>query len=83
MNNKLAVCIGAVESSDDAPTLQSTQVYEGLASQVNVQLEVLKEDVGADLVTFNRLVREQNVPAVIVGEPPPQRRLTLRPYFAS
>ncbi|HYL35068.1 MAG TPA: hypothetical protein VEV17_04050 [Bryobacteraceae bacterium] len=46
-------------------TLQSTQVYEELASLVNVQLEALKKLVTADLATFNKLVHEQNVPAVI------------------
>jgi photosystem II stability/assembly factor-like uncharacterized protein len=71
LNNKLAVLLGVVESSDDPPTLQSTQVYEELASQVNVQVESLKKLLGTDLVTFNKLVRDQNVPAVIIGEPRP------------
>ncbi len=66
LNNKLAALEGTVESSDDAPTLQSTQVYEELASQVNVQLETLKKLVSTDLAAFNKLVRDQNVPAVIV-----------------
>jgi hypothetical protein len=63
--------LGGVESSDDPPTLQSTQVYEELASQVNVQLETLKKLVSTDLAGFNKLVHEQNVPAVIVAEPRP------------
>ena len=61
-----------MESSDDPPTMQSTQVYEDLASQVNVQLESLKKLMSADLAGFNKLVHEQNVPAVIVSEPKPQ-----------
>jgi serine/threonine-protein kinase RIO1 len=72
LNNKLAALLGVVVSSDDAPTLQSTQVYEELASQVNVQLEALKKLVSADLAAFNKLVHEQNVPAVIVPESKPQ-----------
>jgi len=65
LNNKLAALFGTVESSDDPPTLQSTQVYEELASQVNVQLEALKKLTGSDLAAFNKLVRDQNIPAVI------------------
>ena len=57
-----------VESSDNAPTLQSTQVFEDLASQVNKQLETLKKLTNSDLAAFNRLAREQNVPAVILSD---------------
>ena len=67
LNNTLAALEGTVESSDNAPTLQSTQVYEGLASQVNAQLEALKKLTGPDLAAFNKLVRDQNIPAVIVS----------------
>jgi photosystem II stability/assembly factor-like uncharacterized protein len=73
LNNKLAALEGTVESSDDPPTVQTTEVYEGLASQVNVQLETLKKLVGTDLAAFNRLVHDQNVPAVIVTEPKPSQ----------
>jgi len=69
LNNKLAGLLGVVESSDDPPTAQSTKVYEELASQVNVQLETLKRLVSTDVAAFNKLVREQNVPALIVSEP--------------
>ena len=67
LNNKLAALEGTVESSDDPPTVQTTEVYEGLASQVNAQLETLRKLVGTDLAAFNRLVHDQNVPAVIVA----------------
>ena len=69
LNNKLANLLGGVESSDDAPTLQDTQVYEDLASQVNTQLTTLKNLLATDLANFNKLVHEQNVPAVIITEP--------------
>ena len=69
LNNKLAVLLGNVESSDDAPTVQDTEVYEELASQVNVQLETLKKLLDADLASFNKLAREQNLPAITVTEP--------------
>jgi hypothetical protein len=41
-------------------------VYEDLASQVNAQLETLRKLAGPDLAAFNKLVRDQNVPAVVV-----------------
>ncbi len=69
LNNKLAALAGTVESSDDAPTVQATQVYEDLASQVNAQLETLKKLVGTDLAAFNKLVHDRNVPAVAVPQP--------------
>ena len=71
LNNKLANLLGGVESSDDAPTLQDTQVYEDLASQVNAQLTTLKNLLATDLSNFNKLVHEENVPAVIITEPKP------------
>ena len=46
-------------------------MFEDLASQVNAQLETLKELTGSDLAAFNKLAREQNVPAVIVGDAKP------------
>jgi len=64
LNNKLAALEGVVESSDDGPTLQSSEVYEGLASQVNAQLGTLDKLVTSDLAAFNKLVRDENVPAV-------------------
>jgi photosystem II stability/assembly factor-like uncharacterized protein len=70
LNNKLAGLAGTVESSDDAPTAQSTQVYEDLASQVNAQIETLKKLVGSDLAAFNKLAHDQNVPAVAVPQKP-------------
>jgi len=72
LNNKLAALEGTVESSDDPPTAQTTEVYEGLASEVNAQLETLKKLVTTDLTAFNRLVHDQNVPAVILAEPKPR-----------
>ena len=68
LNNKLAALEGVVESSDNGPTLQSSQVFEDLASQVNKQLESLKRLTVSDLAAFNKLARDQNIPAVIISE---------------
>ncbi|HEX8073187.1 MAG TPA: hypothetical protein VF546_24790 [Pyrinomonadaceae bacterium] len=79
LNNKLAALGGVVASADAAPTAQSYAVYDDLSAQIDAQLTKLRQIVETDLPAFNRLVREQDIPAVIVkppaapGEtPPPQ-----------
>jgi photosystem II stability/assembly factor-like uncharacterized protein len=69
LNNKLAALAGVVESSDDPPPVQTTMVYEDLASQVNAQLNALKKLTTTDLAAFNKLVRDENVPAITVVAP--------------
>ncbi len=66
LNNKLAALAGAVAANDISPTAQSSMVYEELATQVNAQLKSLDGLLGSDLKAFNKLVRDQNVPAVTV-----------------
>ena len=70
LNNKLAGLEGVVESSDDAPTAQSNMVFEDLASQVNAQLSTLKKLTTSDLAAFNKLVRDENVPAIVMTAEP-------------
>ena len=64
LNNKLAYVLGLVGSSDNPPTQQSYQVYEGLASAVNAELKTLTALLSTDLAAFNKLVREENIPAI-------------------
>lgn len=64
LNNKLAYVLGLVAGSDNPPTAQSYQVYEGLASSVNGELKTLAALLSGDLAAFNKLVREENIPAV-------------------
>jgi photosystem II stability/assembly factor-like uncharacterized protein len=66
LNNKLAALAGVVSSADAAPTDQSYAVYEELVGKINAQLQTLRQVLAADLPAFNKLVRDQNVPAVIV-----------------
>jgi hypothetical protein len=54
-----------VQSSDNQPTQQSYMVYEDLATQVNAELKKLSTLMTADLATFNKLIRDENVPAVV------------------
>jgi uncharacterized protein (DUF2164 family) len=66
LNNKLAALAGVVAASDAAPTDQSYVVYEDLAARTNAQLQKLAEIIRTDLPAFNKLVRDQDIPAVIV-----------------
>ena len=66
LNNKLAAVAGVVASADAAPTDQSYTVYEEQVSKINVQLQRLEQIMRVDLAAFNQLVREQNIPAVIL-----------------
>ncbi|MEO8373392.1 MAG: glycosyl hydrolase, partial [Candidatus Solibacter sp.] len=70
LNNKLAHVLGVVQSSDNQPTQQSYMVYEDLATQVNAELKKLDVVLGAALTAFNKLIRDENVPAV---QAPPKK----------
>jgi hypothetical protein len=72
LNNKLAALGGVVASADAAPTEQSYAVYEDLTGRINAQLQKLEVIMKTDLPAFNVLVREQNIPAVIVRPIAPQ-----------
>jgi photosystem II stability/assembly factor-like uncharacterized protein len=66
LNNKLAALARTVESADSAPTDQSHAVYDDLVAKIDAQLQALAQLLSADLASFNRLVREQDVPAVVI-----------------
>jgi len=69
LNNKIAALGTIVGTNDQGPTTQSQQVYEELATGINAQVEKLYRLLQDDLSAFNRLVREQAVPAVAVKPP--------------
>jgi photosystem II stability/assembly factor-like uncharacterized protein len=57
-----------VQSFDRAPTEQSTAVFGDLAGKVDAQLGRLRALETGDIAAFNRLLRELEVPAVMVKE---------------
>jgi hypothetical protein len=65
LNNKLAHVLLVVQSSDNQPTQQSYMVYEDLATQVNAELKKLNVLTTTELAAFNKLIRDENVPAVV------------------
>jgi photosystem II stability/assembly factor-like uncharacterized protein len=66
LNNKLAALAGVVGGAEARPTDQSYVVYDDLVGRTDAQLARLREVLATDLPAFNRLVREQEVPAVVV-----------------
>jgi hypothetical protein len=64
LNNKLAHVSMVVQSSDSQPTAQSYMVYEDLATAVNGELKTLDKLLTTDLAAFNKLIHDENVPAV-------------------
>src|SRR5205823_3552910 len=52
------------QSSDNQPTQQSYMVYEDLATRVNAELKKLEALTGPELMAFNKMIRDENVPAV-------------------
>ncbi len=66
LNNKIAALAGVVGSADAAPTAQSDQVFDELAAALQVQLDRLKAVLDTDIPAFNRLVKESDVPAIIL-----------------
>ncbi len=66
LNNKIAALAGVVASADAAPTDQSLQVFEQLSAALQVQLDRLKAVLDAEIPAFNKLVKDSDVPAVIL-----------------
>jgi photosystem II stability/assembly factor-like uncharacterized protein len=69
LNNKLAALGGTVASADVAPTAQSYAVYDELAAKIDAELQTLERVLAEDVPAFNRLVHEQDVPAIRVAKP--------------
>jgi hypothetical protein len=68
LNNRLAALSGVVSGADAAPTAQSYAVYEELVADINAQLATLNQVISTDLPAFNKLVRDQDIPAVMVKQ---------------
>ena len=55
-----------MSDTEGRPTSQQQEVYRDLVRRIDEQLGKLKAILGDDLASFNRLVREREVPAVVV-----------------
>ena len=58
-----------VSRSETPPTDQSYAVYDELAAQIEAQLKKLGQVLKTDVPAFNQLVRDANIPAIVVKPP--------------
>ena len=68
--NMLLSLAGMVQSADMAPTQQEGAIYRDIAPKVDAQIARLHALEGTELAAFNALMRELNVPAIVVPAPP-------------
>ena len=69
LNNKLAALGGVVSGSETPPNDQAYTVYDELVAQIDAQLQKLAQIMKIDVPAFNQLVRDANIPAVVVKPP--------------
>ena len=69
LNNHLVALGGVVGSADSAPTKQSYEVFAMLSQAVDEQLAKWKTLVSTDVAAYNNLVKQQEVPAIMVTQP--------------
>ncbi|PYS40210.1 MAG: glycosyl hydrolase [Acidobacteria bacterium] len=69
LNNKLAALLGVVSRSETPPNDQSYAVYEELNAEINAQLQKLSQITKTDVPAFNQLVKDANIPAIVVKPP--------------
>jgi photosystem II stability/assembly factor-like uncharacterized protein len=68
LNNDLVALSGVVGSADSAPTKQSYEVFEMLSKAVDEQLAKWKAIVSSDVAAYNNLLKQQEVPALLVKQ---------------
>jgi len=64
LNNKIAAVGGVVELTDIAPTAQSVAVFDELSAKLQIELDHLHQVETTGVEEFNKLVRDQNIPAI-------------------
>jgi photosystem II stability/assembly factor-like uncharacterized protein len=72
LNNKLSALAGVVSSTEGRPTSQQEVVYRDLAGRIDRELGALKRLLQDDVRELNRLMRERDVPAVVVRDQAPE-----------
>lgn len=64
LNDKLAGVAGVVSSADTKPTKASYDAVNDLSGKIDKTKEKLKKVVEEDVPNFNKMVSEQNIPAI-------------------
>jgi photosystem II stability/assembly factor-like uncharacterized protein len=69
LNNHLVALSGVVGSADSAPTKQSYEVFDMVTKAVDEQLAKWKTIVSTDVASYNSLMKQQDVPALMLTQP--------------
>jgi photosystem II stability/assembly factor-like uncharacterized protein len=69
LNNHLVALSGVVGSADSAPTKQSYEVFDMLSKALDEQMAKWNTIVSTDVAAYNNLMKQQEVPAVMVKQP--------------
>ncbi len=65
LDAKLIYLFTVVSSADAAPTRQSERVFKELSQRLDEQIQRLRDLVGTEIATFNKLIRESSLPAIV------------------
>jgi photosystem II stability/assembly factor-like uncharacterized protein len=68
LNDKIAGVANVVSSSDAKPTKGSGEAFEDLSKKMDVSVTKLKKIIDEDVPAFNKLVSENQIPAINVGK---------------
>ena len=66
LNDKLSSLAGFIETADGRPTKQDYELFADLSKRAKGPLEKFNQLVKKDLASFNHLIRELNIPAIIL-----------------
>ena len=64
LNDKLSGLFDVANSGNIAPSKQAREVYNDLVSQIDVQLARLKQIQEKEIVAFNQLIRQKELPVI-------------------
>jgi photosystem II stability/assembly factor-like uncharacterized protein len=70
LNNQLAALGGVVSSADSAPTQASYEVFGMLSKAIDEQLAQWKAILATDVKSYNDVVKQQDVPALLIKSGP-------------
>ena len=68
LNDKIAGVAGVVSSADAKPTKGAYEAFEDLGKKMDVTTTKLKKVIDEDVPAFNKLVSENQIPAINVGK---------------
>jgi photosystem II stability/assembly factor-like uncharacterized protein len=69
LNDKMAGLANVVSSSDGKPTKASNEVFQDLGSKIEQTTSKLKKVIDEDVPAFNKMVSENQIPAINLNQP--------------